>query len=338
MAAGAEDAPSPADLGGAGVLASDKFLGFSVDSLAEGPGVKKLALLGAILLGAAFLFPVSTNFEDFQFAWSATEGGPAFALLFPALAALFGLVAALAPNVAPWIRGAVLSGFGLLGLLICIPSLGALAGAPEKILAPLTLGLVLGGTALILRVVYPREQKPRYLLAAGAALAAAGLLIPVSAPWDALPLELRFYLHFQEGESGAPLGVLFDVFNRDPIVFFSVLYLLLPLALLPAAAVLSWPRPGGPWDKSGLVLRPLAWLAVLYVPLGLGLFTFNVLGWSMGGLVQTGEHVVRFEEFTRTALVSRARLATLAAGFALWAQLGAVALYQRWMRSKRERS
>jgi hypothetical protein len=77
------------------------------------------------------------------------------------------------------------------------------------------------------------------------------------------------------------------------------------------------------------MVRPLAWLVVLFAPLGLALLAFNVAGWSEFQAVAVRGRWVTFDDFTEALLVGRTRLMVLATFFALWVQLGAVALHEQ---------
>jgi len=98
-----------------GALTHSKILGFSEDGLADGSGVRKLALLGLILLTAVFLLLIHHSFSDSSSAWSALEHASPLVLLFPLLAIVMGLVAFFAP-LAAWQRSVILIVAGMAGL------------------------------------------------------------------------------------------------------------------------------------------------------------------------------------------------------------------------------
>jgi len=136
---------------------------------------------------------------------------------------------------------------------------------------------------------------------------------------NSIPVELRFFLQEEMG-SAMPVAAYYKVLNRDPMVFFSSIYLLLPLVLLPAGAALAWAKSEGAWDTRSMIIKPIAWIAVLYVPLGYALFTFNLFGMD-GQLVRIDGHVISWDDFSSAALLGRCRLLALSTGFALWATL-----------------
>ena len=310
----------------AGSLAHGKVLGFSEQGLISGSSVRRLALVGAIFLVAAFLVPVSIDFDERVLVWKALDSAPAIALLFPALAALMGLVAFIAPLHA-WQRSATLVSAGVIGIAT-LPFLGGLSGSPEKLLPLIWLGTLIGGWGLLLRCYDAQSDLARKVIIGGAVIAIAGFFLPISDPQKAVPLELRFY--FRESmDSASAFTAYKTVFNRDPTVYFSTVYLFMPIVLLPLAATLSWAKPTGAWDKSGMFLRPLAWLAVLYVPLGFALFAFNLLGENDGRVViERTMHA--WNDVTSHALLGRLRLLALGAVFALWASMPIITLLRHF--------
>ncbi len=319
----------------AGSLAHSKILGFSEDGLLDGTGVRKLAMLGLILLIAGFLLPVHTNYVDSTSAWNALEHASALTLLFPILAIVLGLVAFLAP-LASWIRSALLIVAGTLGLAT-LPALGSFSGSPEKLLPLITLGTLLGGWGLVLRGLDAQSDVARRILIAGAAIAAVGYLIPMSDGGLSLPIELRLFLN-GEIESGSALGVYSGVFNRSPMVFFSVAYLFLPLVILPAAAAIAYPKPTGAWDKRGLLLKPISWFIVLYVPIGFVLFLLNMLGSGTYETILVDRYYIPYEDFRSAVLSGRFRQLLLSTAFASWAVLPIVGLAKRFFSSAEQQS
>jgi hypothetical protein len=184
--------------------------------------------------------------------------------------------------------------------------------------------------AVALRLHDPGSTTARRALVALGGLAIVALFIPISGASRVLPLELRFYIQDAEAlASASTIGAFAEVINRDANVLFVCLWAFLPLALIPGAIALAWPRPSGVWDTSGKILRPLGWIIAFFVPLAYLLYAFNLTGWDMPGLVSTGEYVARYDDFVKTTMVSRTKLALLAGGFSLWATLGTLPLLAR---------
>ncbi|HLU67993.1 MAG TPA: hypothetical protein VKZ63_17035 [Kofleriaceae bacterium] len=321
-------AVSMSTLGAPGALSASRFLGFSLDGAVAGGAARPLALVGAGVLAAGFLAPLTIDFAALAPTWKALDGGPAAALLYPLVAAVAGLVLALAP-VPAIARSAALAGLGLAGLA-SLPWLGRFAGAPQAPLALAPLFLCGAAAAVALRLHDPGSKAARRALAISGGLAVAALLVPMADAWRALPVELRFYLGGRDAlDSGTTAGAFAQVINRDPNVLFVCLWAFMPFALVAGAIALAWPRPRGVWDTFGKILRPVGWAIALYLPIAYLLGAINLAGWDAGGLVATGEYVTRYENFVKTTMAARTKLAVLATGFSLWAVLGALPLLAR---------
>jgi hypothetical protein len=310
----------------AGSLVSSRFLWISIDSLCEGPALRKLGIAGAVALLVGFAFPVlSHDSRVTQWPWEMLAGGPWLALIYPLIAAAVGLAAVLIPALSRRVGGALMAAAGIIGLMLCLPALGKFAGSASALMPLFVVGLVATGAALVVRSVDPGSALARKTLAAGAVLALVGLLIPVADAYRLLPAELTFFIDADALGTASPIGAYVEAFNRDPLVFFYAVFLMLPVVLLPVAVVIAWPKPGGPWDKSGLIIRPIAGFVVLYVPIGLALLMFNVMGMSDSStLVYIQGELFPFNEYAERLLVGRAKLAVLGSVFALWAQLGTI--------------
>ncbi len=309
----------------AGSLAHGKFLGVSEATLIDGSAVRKLAAFGALVLAGAFFIPIAIDFGDAVMPWKALGHAPAIALLFPSLAILMGLTAALLP-LQPWQRSTILLAAGIVGLTT-LPFLGVFSGSPEKLLYLIWLGLIVASWGLILRCYDSQSMLARRLAILGATLAVAGFFLPIAGAADALPLELRLYLRGSV-DSASAFSVYKEAFNRTPMVFFSTVYLFLPLVLLPVAAIVAWTKPKNAWDKSGLLVRPAAWIAVIYIPLGFALFAFNLVGDEGGRLVLDGV-VYAWDDVVSASFLGRLRLLLLAAVFATWATFPSVTLLKQ---------
>ncbi len=314
----------------AGSLSHSRFLGFSRDALEDGNAIRKIAIIGTILLLGAFFIPVSSDYRDSLFAWKALDHAPTIALMFPVLAAIMALAAAFAP-LENWQRSIVLVLAGMVGIGT-LPFLGHLSGSPEKFMPLISLGMVVGAWGLIQRCFDSQSDVARKLLIAGAVLSILGFFIPMAASDSAIPVELRFYLHGELGKA-SPFTIYKTVFNKDPLVFFSTVYLFLPLLLLPLAAALAWPKPKEAWDKMAIFITPMAWLVVLYLPVGLALFAFNLLGDQATNVIIDG-HYLRWEDFTSAALKGRFRLMLLASAFSLFATLPIVGVMAHFLGKK----
>ena len=314
----------------AGSLSSGKLFGFAREGLSNGSTVKKLAIWGgaAVLLG--FLIPMSPDFEAHEPAWSLSDRASPVALLFPLLGIAMALTAAFAPLQA-WQKSVTMMLAGGIGLAT-LPFIAGFASAPAKFLPGIFIGVLVCSWGLILRCLDAQSIWARRLTIAGALIGVAGYFIPMGNADLALPIELRFYLQ-QELGTEMPLSVYKAAFNRDPIVFFTSLYLLLPLVLLPLGALLSWRKPSGAWDKGGLLIRPVTWLATFYLPLGFALLFFNLLGYD-ADLIRVDRQIVSWDRFSTAAIGGRLKLFALSAGFSLWATLPVVAVHDHLVGKK----
>jgi hypothetical protein len=147
------------------------------------------------------------------------------------------------------------------------------------------------------------------------------MLAPTPSIRDSLPAEFTIVAWMRIDIRGwnIPIAALYEAFTpRAGQIFFSSFWALVPIVLAPGAAALAWPRArGSAWDKSGLAVRPLAWLLILYVPLAYALWTFTFLGWdgpSLGSLA-----------------LARLRETALTIPLALWVAFGGAATIGRWL-------
>ena len=246
-------------------------------------------------------------------AWSLLSGGHALALLYPLVAGLLAIVVAIAPRVPALARTTVLAVLGLAGVAACLGGHGRMALTPETVLTVSSLGVLVAGVALALRILAPTSRSARGALAVGCALALGGLLLPAHALGRQFPGEFTAYarlLHFRVHDAIPLQAILGALDRRAAPVLFLGLWAGLPMLVLPLAIGFAWPQPGGPWDKAAPLLRPLGYLIVLHLPLAYALYAFNMTGWTDVG--------------AEAAFLPRARLALLALPLALLAQAGAL--------------
>jgi len=333
MAPGDSTELPQSSLGEAGALSERKFLRATTDSIRSGAAMRTLGLVGGIFLVLAFLIPVSADFRHWMWPREALDRGPTFAVLLPLVTGLVGIAAALIPRLDNWVRAAVLVLCGLLGIFFCLPPLGEFAGTAFAATPLLTLGLLVAGSALAGRLYFPRSQAVRLALIGGTVVTVIALFVPMAKTYTALPIELPIYIANPFKEMSL-FSALSKGAGHDVMVRFLSLYALLPLVLLPTAAALAWPTPGGVWDKMGTALRPIAWVAVLYLPLGYALQAFNVAGWTNFPDVMARGVWVEFDDFTQALMLGRARLALVSAFFVVWTQIGAVVLFD-YVRGRR---
>lgn len=320
-----------ASLGEAGALSSDRFMGVSLTGLLEGRALALLGLFGGIGLVAAFLAPVSPDYTGWLMPWAAVSGGgPELGLVYPMVGAAAGFWAFAARGVQPWIRAAVLAGVALFGLFVTLVPLGGYAAGPVDLMVVYTAGMVLCGLGAALRMYYPQLMEARHILAAGAAVVLVGMVLPLEDVRDHLPAEFAWRMwRGDEVAEASALSAYLDGSGTDAMVQLVSWWGLLPLVLIPAALALAWPRPNGVWDRGGTGLRPIAWALVLFVPLTWFLYLFNLMGWDDLQWVRYKGHAARFEDFTMTVTVGRAKIAVASAVYALWAVFAGIVLYAR---------
>lgn len=334
-APGASASFSASRLGGAGVLADTRLLGFNLDGLVDGSGLRKLAGIGGAILLLSFLLPLTHEFRDWLWGPSTISKGPTFAALYPLVAGIIGLAVAFAPRLKPWVRAAILVGTGLLGALVALAPYGKYAGTSEHALPLLFTGLLLAGAGIATRLFYPRAPEARYALALGSLLAIVAMVIPRGDTGAALPVEFRFYLD-SEFRDMSLLSAYSKGFGKDAMVMFGGLLALTPVWLLPLTTGLAWATPREVWDRGSFALRPMAWSIVLFIPVMFAFLAFNVTGWEDFDSVIVEGRVYKLDAYTDALLAGRVRLAAMIAFPVLWVQLGAVALYAHFRAGDRD--
>ncbi len=325
VAVGADDLARVAPGDAAGMLGAGKLLGVSLDGLRDGAAMRRLGLVGGFALLVAFVLPALRLFEKepprfwgdewhyrgmLKFSWDLLADGNVVALLYPLVAGLVGVAVAFVPRLPAHLRAALLAVTGLSGFVLCVGQLGSYGMAPTQVTTLVTLGVLAAGVAMTLRVLAPQSMHARHGLVAAGVLFALGMLIPVADLSPRLPFDYSFFSWLGvKMDHAVPIFEIAKGVDRRALgTFFVALWLLAPLALISVAALLSWPRPRGVWDKDGLALRPLAWLIVLYLPILYGLMAFSASGWD--------------DQMSKSALLGRMRLFVIVLPLSLWAQQG----------------
>ena len=111
------------------------------------------------------------------------------------------------------------------------------------------------------------------------------------------------------------------------MVRFLSMWHLLGIGLVVAAAGLTIPTPKGPWDTLGLVLRPIGFVLVFYIPLTLALYTLNIMGWRGVEYVVWQERYIEWDDYTNALFAGRARTLLVALPAAAWAAAGLAGLW-----------
>jgi hypothetical protein len=322
--AGVEPGPAATLAPSVGALATARFLGVSLDGLADGHALRRLGVALAAVLAVGFLIPLTADYHKLHFAWSQLEHGAAFALLLPLVAVALGLVAALGRGLPP---AAVAAGFALVGLagVVSLPTLGRFGGAPQALVPLHAIGLVVAGGALVVRLARPDDRAARLALTVGAALAVIGLFVKLGAG-GAMPFELGGAAASDASPGMAWLDAL-SVQARNPFVLFAALAIFVPALAAGVAAALAWPAGSGPWDRSALPLRVLGALVLLAPALVAAELAFNMTGWSERGVARIDGRWVELGDLMSGAVIGRLRMGVLGAGYAVMAGFGLAALY-----------
>lgn len=327
MAPGSSAEMPQSSLGDIGQLSSDKFFGVSRANLLEGGALRTIALVGGIALLVAFLIPIPKDPRagKWWMAWSVGKPFAGWAFWYPLLAGLAGIALAFVPKPERWIRACILAAISLFGLLFIMPRLGKAGGGFTGMLPLFTLGVLAAACAMALRVYFPLEKLPRLAIIVAAAVTVLGMVVPMAKPLEVLPFE--FARFGQNWKDASLAGIALDTFDLDMMLRLLGLYMLLPMALFAGAAVAAWPVPGGVWDKTSYVVRPVAWAVVLYLPFQKLLLVFNVTGWS-----ETKYGVRYAKEFSKVSnaiMISRMRMIIVATVLVLWAIFSAVVIYKK---------
>lgn len=330
--AGEAAAVSSSTLGEAGVLSASRFLGFSLDAAAEGSAARRLAAIGAALLAIGFLAPLTVDFAHLVPTWKLVGGGPALALLFPVVALALGVAVALAP-LPGRVRSAALVALGLAGIAT-LPYHGRFSGGPWAAMNPFLFAMPLAGAAIAFRLWAPASRAARIAVVAAGVLVVVSLFVPVPAAERLLPVEMTWFGIVPTGTHS-----MFDAYTGIErgarLLFLLPLSAFFPIGLMAAAGALAWPPARGVWDTRGKLLRAVGWLVALYLPLSYLLFAFHQVGMEDAGYVQVGEYVASYASVVKTTMVTRTKLAALAAGYSLWIAIGGLALLATRERSDR---
>ena len=332
--AGEAAAVSSSALGAAGALSASRFLTFDLDAASEGGAARKLVAVGSALLAIGFLAPLTVDFTHLVPTWKLVAGGPALALLFPLVAIALGLAIALAP-LPGRARSAALVGLGLVGIAT-LPYHGRFSGGPLAVMNPFLFAMPVAGAAIAFRLWAPASRAARVAVVGAAVLVSVSLFLPVPDAERLLPVEMRFFGFLPTG-THSMFQVYSGIESGVPLLFLLPLSAFMPIGLMAAAVALAWPAARGVWDTRGKLLHAVGWLVVLYLPVTYLLFAYHQLGMEDAGYVQVGEYVASYASVVKTTMVTRSKLAVLAAGYSLWIAIGGLALLAR-IGATRERS
>ncbi len=310
-------------------LLGDRFLGVRWLGLEVGGDLRTLALIGGLCFAVAAILPVNLDFEGVKAMWSVVGKGPTFALLLPVVCAALGIALAtplgrLLP--APAIAGALVAG-GAAVLLFGVTPLGSSCALPERTPWLLWLGFPLAAAGVVVRAMRPRDSYVRWVVVGGAVLVLVGMALPHTDARPSLPGEYMLYMHDANLLDKSLAGASLDGFEHDVMVRFLSMWHLLGVALIVTAAALTIPTPTGPWDRFGLVLRPIGFVLVFYIPLTFAFYTVNIMGWRGADYVVWQDHYRDWDKFTNALFAGRARTLAVALPAAVWMAAGLAGLW-----------
>jgi len=329
--AAAEPVPMPASgLGDLGQLSSDKFLGVSRETLLEGGALRIVSLVGGIALILAFLIPIPKDpyQSKWWMAWSVGKPFAKWAFWFPLLFGAAGVALAFLPKPDRWIRAIILAAMSLFGILFLMPRLAAAGGGYRQMMPLFALGLVAAACAMTLRVYFPLERPPRIAIIVATAVTIVGLALPMAKAGEVMPFEFSVF-HGGALKDASLLGLASDSFDEDMMVRLIGLYTMLVMVLFAGASAAAWPVPGGVWDKTSFVVRPVTWAVVLYWPMQKAVLVFNITGWTApkGSGFRAAKQV---SNFSNAIMITRTRMVLVTAVFVLWAVFSAVVIYKHF--------
>lgn len=310
-------------------LIGDRYLGVRWIGLELGGDLRRWALLGAIAMAIGALLPVAIDVQRLKAAWAVFGDGPTFALVAPlALAALgIALATPLGKRLPPVAQAAVLAVSGAVLIGVVVPRLGSTGMVSTKAWWGVWFGLALAGAGLVLRVLRRRDPHVRWIVVGGAALIAIGLLFPYTNAATALPIEFDLATGGDDLADQSILGASLAGFDAGGLLRFLSLWHLSLIALLGAAIAFTLQRTDGPWDKAALVLRPVGWVVVFWLPVSLTLFAINILGWHDFDYARIDGRYFNWDKLTTALFFGRLRLALITVGASAWTVFGLAGIY-----------
>jgi hypothetical protein len=328
-AGSARAAQEAAAHGGTASLARDRYFGVSAAGLASGKHLAWLAWIGGLAFAATFVVPLDPDFNGLRAPWALLDGGRTLALVLPLLVGAIGLEVAVLSRRVPMVARAAVLVVGALGV-VALGQRGVAVGAgmPETGFLLPWLGAAIAGIGITARLLRPLDRNARWVILAGAAVFAVGMLIPVGD--HNTPLECGGFMNIADRGSQASrhVAVLGAAMVEIQLV---AMVQLAPFALLPIAAALAWRAPSGAWDRPAMALRPIGWVIVLFAVVAVAAYVFAATSWAgFAGSLELDDRIVSLDQVATAVTVGRVRLALLAFGGVTWLVGGGTALYLRF--------
>jgi hypothetical protein len=310
-------------------LSGDRYLGVRWIGLAVGGDLRKVALLGGLVFAVAAIMPIAIDLQKVKAVWSVFGDGPTFALVLPFVLAVIGI--ALATPLGKLLPPAVVAGVLALGGAIYL-GVAVAAQGPTSALSTRTwwgpwFGCAIIGAGLIIRVLRRRDPFARWIILGGAVIVLIGLFFPYTDSRVALPAEFDLFLGGRDLADKSIVTAATEGFEGQPMVRFVSLWHLALIALVGVAVGFSLAMARGPWDSSGLVLRPLGYAIVFWLPASLALYIVNVMGFHGYEYARWNDHYYEWEKFTTALFFGRARLLVATIPAAAWLTTGLAGLY-----------
>ena len=310
-------------------LSGDRYLGVRWIGLEVGGDLRRVALLGGLAFALASVVPIAVDLQHVRGVWSVLGDGPTFALVVPMLLAAIGLVLATPAGKAlpPAVVAGALALGGALTIGFVVARQGGTAALSTRTWWGPWFGASIVGAGLIIRILRRRDPYARWIVVGGAALAVIGMLVPYTDSRVALPGEYTLFLRGRELIDSSVASASLEGFDAEPMVRFISLWHLGLFALVGLAAGFALSMSTGPWDRHGLVLRPIGWVSVFWLPASLALYTLNIMGWSGYDWVRWDGGYYDWDKFTTALFFGRVRLLIATIPAAAWLAVGLAGLY-----------
>ncbi|MBK9037437.1 MAG: hypothetical protein IPL61_40370 [Myxococcales bacterium] len=310
-------------------LSGDRYLGVRWIGLEVGGDLRKIALLGGIAFAVAALVPIALDLQHVKAVWSVLGSGPTFVLVVPFVLALVGIALAtpLGKRVPPAVVAAVLALGGALTIGLVVARQGGTSALSTRTWWGPWFGVAIMGAGLIIRILRRRDPYARWIVLGGAAIALIGMIVPFTDSRVALPAEYELFLRGRDLVDTSIASASSEGFEGAPMVRFISIWHLALFPLVGVAAGFALGMSKGPWDSSGLVLRPIGWALVFWLPASLALYTINIMGWHGYDYARWNGQYYDWEKFTTALFFGRARLLFVTIPAAAWLSVGLAGLY-----------
>jgi hypothetical protein len=188
-------------------------------------------------------------------------------------------------------------------------------------------GLAIVTAGMMIRILRRRDPNARWIIVAGAVLVFVGMVVPYTETRSVLPAEYSLFFRGGDLLDKSIATASIDGFDSDAMVRFISLWHLLVLGLVGVAVGFSIAMSTGPWDSSGLVLRPVGWVIGFWIPATMALYTLNIMGWHGYASASLRGRRYDWEPFTTALFAGRGRLVVLTIPAVAWLAIGLAGLY-----------